>query len=74
MALDKNNCVVSTSKVTKAKKSKIKKHRVLSYESRDPGVATVTAKGVIKGKKKGNTTVYVYAQNGCYKAVKVTVK
>lgn len=61
-------------KVTKAGGAKVKKHRALSYESRNPAVATVSAKGVITGVKKGSTTVYVYAQNGSYKAVKVTVK
>ena len=37
-------------------------------------VATVTNKGVIKGKKKGTCYIYVYAQNGISKKVKVTVK
>jgi uncharacterized protein YjdB len=34
----------------------------------------VNAKGKITGKKKGTATIYVYAQNGLYKTVKVTVK
>ena len=114
VALDKNNNVVSTSKVahvatkggkvtnfrsvtTKAKKNKVsikkgktfklgakavkqsgklttKKHRVLKYVSTNTKVATVSSKGVIKGKKKGTCYVYVYAQNGVFKKIKVTVK
>ena len=107
VALDKNNCVVSTSKVIhvttkggkynnpkkvtskkpktlkkgksfklKAKQTgkKVKKHRVLSYESSNTKVATVSKKGVIKAKAKGTCYVYAYAQNGISKKVKVTVK
>ena len=114
VALDKNNKVVSSSKIvhvatkggkagnvgkvtTKAKKNKVtakkgkkfklagkqtaaskklavKKHRVLKYESTNSKVATVTKNGVIKGKKKGTCYVYVYAQNGVFAKVKVTVK
>ena len=44
--------------IAKSKKVKLKKHR----------------KGVITAKKKGKCSVYVYAQNGVYKQVKVTVK
>ena len=44
------------------------------YESTNTKVATVTKKGVVKAKKKGTTYIYVYAQNGVYKKVKVTVK
>ena len=117
VALDKNNMVVSTSKVihvatkggkvtnpkkvtvkkgkkavskatvkkgktvklknsvTKAsKKLKLKKHRVVKYESSNPKVATVSGKGVVKGKAKGTCYVYAYAQNGASKKVKITVK
>ena len=44
------------------------------YESTNTKVATVTKKGVVKGKSKGTAYIYVYAQNGVYKKVKVTVK
>ena len=57
-----------------SKKQKIKKHRAIRYECSNTAVATVSAKGVIKGRKKGNCIVYAYAQNGAYKAIKVTVK
>ena len=57
-----------------AKKFKIKKVLPMRYESSNPKVATVSSKGVIKAKKKGTCYIYVYAQNGLYKRVKVTVK
>ena len=44
------------------------------YESSNTKVATVSKKGVVKAKKKGTAYIYVYAQNGVYKKVKVTVK
>ena len=57
----------------KAEGRRVKKHRALSYESSDPGVASVSAKGVIKEKAKGSCFVYVYAQSGIYKRVRVKV-
>ena len=107
VALDRNNMVVSTSKVihvatkggkygnptkvtTKKPKTlkkgksfklagkqsgkKVKKHRVLCYESSNTKVATVSKKGVIKAKAKGTCYVYAYAQNGVSKKIKVSVK
>lgn len=56
------------------KKLKIKNHRKLMYESTDTSIATVNKSGVIKGVKKGKCTVYVYAQNGIFKKISVTVK
>ncbi len=53
---------------------KLKTHRKLSYESSDTSVATVSKKGVVKAVAKGKCTIYVYAQNGVQKAVKITVK
>jgi len=44
------------------------------YESSNKKVATVNKKGKIKGISKGKATIYVYAQNGFYKTIKVTVK
>lgn len=44
------------------------------YESSNPKIATVSKKGKIKGIKKGSCNIYIYAQNGIYKQVKVTVK
>lgn len=53
---------------------KIKRHRQVAYESSNTKVAAVNKKGVITAKKKGTCYIYVYAQNGVYKKVKVTVK
>ena len=52
----------------------MKKHRKLSYETSNPAVAKVLKNGKIKAVGKGSCNVYVYAQNGVYKKVKVTVK
>jgi len=60
--------------VAASKKLKVKKHRGVAYESSDPAVATVSSKGVIKGKKKGSCYVYAYAQNGVFRKIKVTIK
>ncbi len=58
----------------KAKNQKVSVHRKIRYECSDTKIAGVTSKGVIKAKKKGTCYVYVYAQNGVYKKIKVTVK
>lgn len=52
----------------------IQNHVKIKYESTNKKVATVNSKGVIKAKKKGTCYIYVYAQNGVYKRIKVTVK
>lgn len=60
---------------TLPKNKKLKTHMAkFRYESSNPQVAAVTKKGVVKAKKKGTCYIYVYAQNGVYKRVKVTVK
>lgn len=56
------------------KDKKIKHHRKLCYESSNTKVAIVTSNGRIKATGKGSCTVWVYAQNGVYKAITVTVK
>ena len=53
---------------------KIKKYRAVSFESTDPSIAAVSKKGMIKAKKKGNCLIYVYAQNGLSKKIKIKVK
>ncbi|MSS62585.1 Ig-like domain-containing protein [Velocimicrobium porci] len=52
----------------------IKKHTAIKYESGNSKIATVSSKGVIKAKKSGTCYIYVYAQNGVYEKVKVTVQ
>ena len=51
----------------------VKEYRKLSYETSNKKIATVSAKGVIKGVRKGTCYVYIYAQNGVYRKVKVTI-
>ncbi len=46
----------------------------IRYESTNKKIATVRADGTIKAKTKGSCYVYVYAQNGIYQRVKVTVQ
>lgn len=52
----------------------IKNPSSFKYDSSNSKVATVNSKGVITAKKAGTCYIYVYAQNGVYKKVKVTVK
>ncbi|MDY4109671.1 MAG: fibronectin type III domain-containing protein [Eubacterium sp.] len=78
--LNKSKATIKKGKTFKIKASEVKKdktirkHRGICYESSNTKIATVDSKGKIKAKKKGKCTVYVYAQNGVYKTVKVTVK
>ena len=55
-------------------KKKLLNHRKISYESTKKKIATVSKKGVIRGKKKGTCTVYVVSANGVKRGIKVTVK
>lgn len=55
------------------KDKKIKHHRALCYKSSNTKVVTVTSKGVISAVGKGSCTIWVYAQNGVYKEITVTV-
>ena len=78
--VNKTKAIIKKGKTFKIKASEIKKdkkirrHRAICYESSNTKIATVNSKGKIKAKKKGKCTIYVYAQNGVYKTVKVTVK
>lgn len=66
----KTSIRVSQAKTTK----KVKKLAAIRFESSNPKIATVSAKGVVKGIGKGSCNIYIYAQNGVTKTVKVTVK
>ena len=62
----------ATEVIQKAKKSK--KHRRVAFESSNSQVASVSSGGTVTAKRRGSCTIYVYAQNGIYKKVQVTVK
>ncbi len=46
----------------------------IRYESGNPAVATVSANGTVTAAGPGKCTIYVFAQNGSFRKVKVTVK
>lgn len=52
----------------------VKAHRKLAYESSDPAVATVNKSGKIKAVSKGKCNVFVYAADGTFAKIAVTVK
>lgn len=62
-----------TAKEVKMDKA-IRHHRNLCYESSNAKVATVTPDGLIQATGKGTCSIWVYAQNGVYKTITVTVK
>ena len=69
-----NTFKLAGKQVAASKKLKVSIHRAVCYESSNPKIATVSKKGVIKGKKKGTCYVYAYAQNGVFAKIKVTIK
>ena len=73
ITLKKGKTAQITAKEIK-KDKKIRHHRNLCYESSDTVVATVTPEGLIQAVGKGTCTIWVYAQNGVYVALTVTVK
>lgn len=52
----------------------IQKHANIKYESSNTKVAKVSRKGKVTAVGKGTCYIYVSAQNGMYKKIKVTVK
>lgn len=57
----------------KRKKNK-KQGAAIRYVSSDPSIATVTSSGKVVGRKKGICYIYMIAQNGVWKKIKVWVK
>ncbi len=70
----KKTTTIKGKETVQNKKLKLKRHRVLKYESSNPKIATVSAKGKVKAKKKGKCFIYVYSQSGVFARVTVTVK
>jgi hypothetical protein len=58
----------------KASSGQSKKYRSLRYVSTNKKVAAVSSSGKIRAGKRGTTYVYIYAQDGYSKKVKVQVK
>lgn len=55
-------------------KKKVRVHIAkFRFYSDNEKIASVTGKGKVKAKSPGSCYIYVYAQNGCYKKVKVNV-
>ena len=73
ITLKKGKTAQITAKEMK-KDKKIRHHRKLCYESCNTAIATVTPEGFIQAVGKGTCTIWVYAQNGVYVALTVTVK
>ena len=73
ITLKKGKTAQITAKEIK-KDKKIRHHRKLCYESCNTAIATVTPEGLIQAVGKGTCTIWVYAQNGVYVALTVTVK
>ena len=73
ITLKKGKTAQITAKEIK-KDKKIRHHRNLCYESSNTAVATVTPEGLLQAVGKGTCTIWVYAQNGVYAALTVTVK
>ncbi|MEE3427795.1 MAG: Ig-like domain-containing protein [Ruminococcus sp.] len=65
---------IKAKEVVQSKKLTVKRHRPIKFESNNKKVAKVSSTGKVTAKKKGKATIYVYAQNGFYKKVKITVK
>lgn len=72
--LKKGKAATLKAVLKKAKKTKVKKHVGARYESSNVKIAKVTSKGKVKALKKGTCKIYVFAQSGIVKTVKVTVK
>lgn len=65
---------IKATEIPAEKKKIIKHYRAICYESSNKKIAIVTKNGKIKAVKKGTCKIYVYAQNGVYKAITIKVK
>ncbi len=75
LTLIKGKTKTIQAKITTTKGKKLKNYtKAFRYETSNSKVATVSAKGKIKARRKGKCTIYVYTQNGLSKSIRVTVK
>ena len=65
---------IKAEQVPEKKKLKVKRHRDICFESSNPAIATVSASGRVKAKKKGRCVIYVYSQSGTFNKMIVKVK
>ena len=65
---------IKAEQVPEKKKLKVKRHRDICFESSNPAIATVSASGKVKAKKKGRCIIYVYSQSGTFNKMTVRVK
>ena len=65
---------IKAEQVPEKKKLKVKRHRDICFESSNPAIATVSASGKVKAKKKGRCVIYVYSQSGTFNKMTVRVK
>ncbi len=72
LTLKKGKTIKVNAKEIKEDKT-IQHHRNVLYVSDNKKVATVDKKGQIVAKGKGTCTIYIYAQNGVYNTITVTV-
>lgn len=65
----------ATVKAREQSSRKVNIHRRLRFESENETVASVQGtKGVITANQAGTCTIYIYAQNGLYRKIKITVE
>lgn len=74
LSLKKGKTAKLSAKALSSGKDLGKHGKRIRYVVSNTKVASVSANGKVKGKKKGTCTVYVVAQSGMKKKVKVTVK
>ena len=65
---------IKAEQVPERKNVKVKRHRNICFESSNPAIATVSASGRVKAKKKGRCVIYVYSQSGTFNKMIVKVK
>lgn len=74
LSIAKGKTAKLTAKALSSGKDLGKHGKRIRYVVSKSSIASVSANGKVKGKKKGTCTIYVVAQSGMRKKVKVTVK
>ena len=74
LTVGKKFAIKASLKKESKKKGMLKKEALIRYVSSNKAIATVDRKGKITGQSAGNCVVYAIANNGVYKAIKVSVR